>query len=62
MVDFKTLCGILVVIFAIIMIIVGTAILCRKCFERDNNRQPNQTEIVQSTPALAGYNSRSSDS
>ena len=46
MIDFKTMCGILVVIFAIIMIIVGTAILCRKFFERDNNRQQNQTEIV----------------
>jgi len=48
MIDFKTLCAILVVVFAIIMIIVGSAILCRKCFEKDkdNKRKPNQVEIV----------------
>jgi hypothetical protein len=39
MVDLKTLMGVLVVIFAIIMIIVGSIILCRKCFEKDNRTE-----------------------
>jgi len=34
--DVKTLVGVIVVIFAIIMIIVGSIILCRKCFDKDN--------------------------